>query len=223
MDKRSVSVVCTSFNRVDLLEKTLDSFFQFNTFPIQEFIVRDDSGEWGCNDSLIEKFPSVDFRYNEERIGQIESIDRLYSDIEPVRYIFHMEEDWEFFRGSFIEHSLDVLERRQDIFQVWLRDVRDTNGHPVDSDYFDICGRKYSLLNRNHRGWHGFTFNPTLIRMGAYYQHGPWSSIAKFNGSKPWQSEQKIGKYMYSLGYSSAIHRKYGYVKHIGKGRTIKG
>ena len=56
---KEVSVVVTSCNRPDLLEKTLDSFNDFNTYPIKKFIVIDDSGVVGCNNDLIKKYPFI--------------------------------------------------------------------------------------------------------------------------------------------------------------------
>ena len=77
---KEVTVVCTSCNRPDLLEKTLESFFKYNTYPIEldYFNVIDDSGVVGCNDHLKEKFPSVSFWYNPENIGQVATIDKMY-------------------------------------------------------------------------------------------------------------------------------------------------
>ena len=40
MDK--VTVVITSCGRLDLLDKTLSSFMEFNTYPIEKFIIIDD-------------------------------------------------------------------------------------------------------------------------------------------------------------------------------------
>jgi hypothetical protein len=37
-----VTLVLTSCGRQDLLERTLDSFFVYNTYPIREFIVIED-------------------------------------------------------------------------------------------------------------------------------------------------------------------------------------
>ena len=39
----SVTVVITSCNRVDLLERTIDSFIKYNTYPIDRYILIDDS------------------------------------------------------------------------------------------------------------------------------------------------------------------------------------
>ena len=44
---KEVTVVLTSCNRPDLLEKTLDSFFKYNTYPITTFNIIDDSGVVG--------------------------------------------------------------------------------------------------------------------------------------------------------------------------------
>ena len=36
---KDVSLVVTSCGRFDLLERTLDSFFKYNTYPIKEVII----------------------------------------------------------------------------------------------------------------------------------------------------------------------------------------
>lgn len=220
----SVSVICTSFNRPDLLERTLTSFFKFNTHnDIETFVVLDDSGEVGCNDHLRGLFPSVRFEYNPERIGQIRTLDRLYETIEAP-FVFHLEEDWEFYRSGFIEDGFAVLDCQPAIHCVWLRSENDTNGHPFEDYAYDSDGVKWSRIKTHHaKIWHGFTFNPGLRRVSDYVMHGPFSRLAVFNPEKPWESEVKIGYYFMKKGYQAAIIRGTGYVKHIGDGHGIRG
>jgi len=218
----SVTVVCTSFNRPDLLRVTLKSFFDYNTHPIEQFIVIEDSGKIGCNDHLKAQFPSVTFVYNEKRLGQILSIDRAYSMV-TTPYIFHLEEDWQFYRRGFIEDSLKVLNHDPSAEVVWIRFERDTNGHPFNiAQLINADGVIYSLLKYNHNGWHGFTFNPSLRRLSTWMTHRGYGSISTFNPKIPWQSEQQIGNYYKEQGYTAAIIRGRGYVKHIGHNRGIR-
>ena len=221
---KPITVLCTSFNRPDLLERTLTSFFKFNTHPIENVVVLDDSTEMGCNDHLKSKFPTVQFKYNETRLGQIKSIDRLYEFVEAP-YVFHLEEDWEFYKSGFIEDSFDVLNDNPQIHCVWLRSDKDTNGHPIEDWVYQSEGSsvKWSKMKLNHANiWHGFTFNPCLRRVSEYFTHGPYSRLAEFKPEKPWQSESIIGAYFKNHGYIGAIIRGSGYVKHIGNGRGIR-
>lgn len=220
-EKHTVSVACTSFNRPDLLERTLDSFYKHNEYPLEQFIVLDDSGILGCNDHLHVKFPEVSFQYNEERVGQIETVDRLYQQIDS-RYVFHLEEDWEFYRGGFIEPCIEILSSHPRYQQVWIRSENDTNGHPVGKETGYLGCTTWREVKLDHNGWHGFSFNPGLRRMGDYYQHGPYSSITRFVASKPWKSEQQIGQYMRDRGFISVIISGEGHVRHIGSGRGIR-
>lgn len=120
----TVSLVITSCARMDLLEKTLESFHKSNSYQLSQVIVTEDSpyGEkaqklldqydWGCPVHLIA---------NGERIGQLASIDKAYA-ANTSEYVFHCEDDWEFSRSGFIEDSLGVLKTDANIFCVWLRD-----------------------------------------------------------------------------------------------------
>jgi GT2 family glycosyltransferase len=207
---KEVSVVLTACNRPDLLEKTLDSFFKYNTYPITEFNVIDDSGITICNDHLQEKFPSVTFWYNQTNIGQVASIDRIYSHIKTP-YVFHMEEDWEFYKEGFIEACLEVIDLDEKIICVWTRDQNDIL-HPLLSDvYLTESGNKIQRVSWGFDGhWHGFTFNPSLKKMKDY----------PTNGYTPIGRELELSKYYYSLGYF-AMAFKEGYCKHAGWGRHV--
>jgi GT2 family glycosyltransferase len=41
---KSVTLVITTHNRTDLLEKTLITFFKYNTYPIKKVVIVEDSG-----------------------------------------------------------------------------------------------------------------------------------------------------------------------------------
>jgi hypothetical protein len=115
-DMDDVTVVLTSCNRPELLEKTLISFIKYNTYRnIKETIIIDDSGIYGCNNIVLNKpylnpylkILNIKSIYNKTNIGQIQSIDKAYSYVK-TKYIFHCEEDWEFLQTGFIEKSLKI-------------------------------------------------------------------------------------------------------------------
>lgn len=204
---KEVTIVCTSCNRPDLLEKTLDSFFKYNTYQLSAFHIIDDSAVIGCNDILKEKFPSISFWYNETNIGQVASIDKMYGYV-TTPYIFHMEEDWEFYKEGFIEACLDVIDLDEKIICVWTRAPNDTP-HPSLDPTYDINGKGVRRLTWGFDGhWHGFTFNPSLKKIK------DWNGYAKIG------RELEISKYYYEQGYFAMIFTE-GYCKHIGWDRHV--
>ena len=89
---KEITVVLTACNRADLLEKTLDSFFETNTYPIKRFIIIDDGMNFGCNDFVKTKYElPIELIYNNPKLYQIRSIDYAYSMVE-TEYIFHMDQ-----------------------------------------------------------------------------------------------------------------------------------
>ena len=84
-----VSLVITSCGRFDLLERTLDSFFEYNTYPIKEVIITEDSTEGKKLEKLVSKYKDQNFKLivNETRIGQIKSIDKAYKEVN-TEYVF---------------------------------------------------------------------------------------------------------------------------------------
>lgn len=162
---KEVTVVLTACNRADLLEKTLDSFFEMNTYPLKRFIIIDDGMNVGCNDFVKEKYDfPIELIYNDPKLFQIKSIDRVYSMVD-TEYIFHMEEDWLFLKPSFIEHSMAVLEADPNILQVWLRGIDDqTLKHPWHDGIYEVDDQQMVLVQYSGI-WCGFSLNPGLKRL----------------------------------------------------------
>ena len=181
-EESDVTVVITSCGRMDLLKETLDSFFKFNTYPIKEIIITEDSGDQNIHNIIPEKYKSnFNLIINKNNIGQIRSIDKAYSKVKS-KYIFHCEEDWLFYRKGFIEDSKSVLEADSNIYQVWLRSFY----HDVKRDYpFHSLGEEipthgpvaHKLLSSREK-WQGFSFNPGLRRKSDYLKiTGGYSSF----------------------------------------------
>jgi hypothetical protein len=190
-----VTVCLTSCGRFDLLRQTVDSFERLNTHPIAERLIYEDSGQPIPDGLLPEGWRVV----GNEKIGQYAAIDRLYAEVKTP-YIFHLEDDWDFYRSGFIEASMPFLEDPKCV-TVWLRERNDTNGHPVEGDRL--------ILNHAKR-WHGFTLNPGLRRLKDYH------AVAPFGG----RDEASIGLIYKERGYYAAITPQ-GYVRHTGCKRSV--
>lgn len=226
-----VTVVVTACNRPDLLEQTLDSFFNFNTYQhIAQVIVVEDSGIPGANDRLKGKHAKrVTWLDNETRLGQIAAIDRAYA-LVKTPYIFHCEEDWEFYETGFIEASMAILEANQKVIMVWLRAHSDTMDHPLDENFLGSaktsCGDevKYRMMALDYGCWHGFSFNPGLRRLEDYriFFPGGFSQRLFFDRWSPYEAEAQISEVYKLFGYYAVIlDVPTGFVRHIGWGRHI--
>lgn len=207
-----ISLVVTSCGRFDLLFKTLESFFKFNTSKlVTQIIVIDDSGVAGAYEIIDKFFENIKSIFdvkiiaNENNIGQVRSIDLAYSFVTNP-YIFHLEDDWEFYQVGFVELSLDVIQKFPWVVTVWLRAHNDTMRHPIEP----VAGLPFHLLGLNYENrWHGFTWNPGLRRLSDY------RFIRNFAAFGP--GESIAGQWYMEKGYRAAIlNVPQGFVRHIG-------
>jgi len=224
-----VTLVITSCGRKSLLHKTCESFAHFNTYPLYEVILIEDGGLdhdlYLMAKRLKISSQKVKIIKNHQNLGQIESIDRAYAEVKS-QYIFHCEDDWEFYREGFIENSLNILECDSKLFCVWIRAHSDTNGHPIDSElYKNNAQETYFLMKLNYRGvWNGFTFNPGLRRTRDCLLLWPYKdlAIAHQMKNKTQITESDLSIYYAQLGYRAAVPADpRGYVKHMGEGQHI--
>lgn len=202
--QNDITCVITSCGRLDLLRQTVDSLRKYYDF--KEWIIIEDGGK-DLSDFASE---NVTIITNIPKLGQIRSIDKGYRLVKTT-YIFHCEDDWEFYRGGFIEESLSILENYPSILQVHLRDQKDMNGHPIVN-----LKNTFDLVDTNYK-WRGFSFNPGLRRLADYT---PYSKIVgnPSKTSSP-KDEQKIGEYYFEKGYITAILKQPA-VRHIGQNQS---
>lgn len=212
-----VTVVLTSCGRPDLLRRTLDSFFEFNDYPLQRFILMEDSESPAVPAMIRAQYADrVELVVNRPRLGQIRSIDRAYQMV-STRYVFHCEDDWLFYRRGFIRESVEVLLENPHVHQVHLRDLWDNNGHPPERTRLRTAsGVSFRLMARNFRApndfiWHGFSFNPGLRRLAEYLALGPYEQLGH---------EEHIDGVYDRRGLRAAILED-GAVEHIGGGRHV--
>lgn len=206
-----VTVVVTSCGRWNTLFVTLSSFHEVNTHPVREVLVAEDSGLPWMADRIRETFPWVTLLYDGERKGQRARVEELWGRVETP-YVFHAEDDWAFTKGFFIEQSKRVLDGDRKVLNVWLRDLDDTNRHPVEFPLHESGGVQHWRLAVGYEGkWGGFTWNPTLYRREDVLPL--LESIPVEAG--PLSFESAISLEMIGRGFRSAIIPG-GYVVHLG-------
>ena len=231
----TVTFALTSCGRVDLLEKTLLSFLKYNTYPIDRYVMVDDSADTKVFESieaLNKKLGNIfQLYFNYEKIGQVRSVDKVYTTI-TTDYIFHCEDDWEFYKPDFIQRSIEVLNEDSKILLPILRPKSDRLNTTMSKDVLQTKnGIKYRKIipvsylvdhkiNRWVRNYGGFTLNPGLRRTNDYKLLLSYTSLSDENGC-----EEPIDKFYRELGYyvvSLSENDDDGYVRHIGWGKTTE-
>lgn len=220
--KDQVTIVLTSCNRPQLLDKTLETFVKYNTYPIYQTIIIDDSGALYCNTEICKKYKQLNITeiYNVKNIGQIASIDKAYAMVK-TDWIFHCEEDWEFLEYGFIEKSMKILksDNTDKIFTVWLRPHNDTSGHPIIKD---TLGRGYYEMSRDYLTvndclWRGITLNPGLRKTLMCMKFHPYMKHCKILLDYTKINEYSLNDLYGNDGYYAVIlDKESGHVKHIG-------
>ena len=212
------TVALTSCGRFDLLERTLRSLLPRLDGPIERILIAEDSGDRSVLD-VVRRFDrqpaKIEAILNSPPLGQVKSIDRLYSRIE-TDWIFHCEDDWEFFAGGFIGDSFLILKEFDHFSMMSLADRAKFEGR----DYFlpgplTHSGVRYFAVDPAESIWTGLSFNPGLRRMHDYRIVGPY---ADFDVAA---RERHVSMAYRELGYSFAYLAEPA-VRHIGAGRHIR-
>lgn len=210
-----MSVVLTSCGRFDLLERTLASFLQYNTYPLSQFIVVEDSGSPEVR-NIIEAFPiAFEVIVNAPSRGQIASIDIAYSQVtKPL--IFHCEDDWLFLRQGFIEDSLAVLDSFPQVSVVNLACpgiVEEMDEVLKTCAVLEQCGVRFKIIPPHaHPLWFGYSFNPGLRRTADYRRLGTFTSIGH---------ESDLSVYFKKRNMSVAVLENPA-CRHIGRERHVR-
>lgn len=211
------TVAITSCGRFDLLERTLRSLLPRLEGSVHEIIVIEDSGSSAVSD-VIRQFhgPYGDIKViiNKPPLGQTKSIDKLYSHI-ATEWIFHCEDDWEFYSANFISQSFKLLMEFPNLSMVSPRDPSTFRPNYFLPETISLSGVRFRVTNDADAGpFSGFLLSPGLRRMSDYKVIGPYSSL----GAVP--MEPRIGEVYRALGFRVGILSDHA-VRHIGDGRHI--
>jgi len=178
-----VTVIFFSCRRLALLDRVIRAFVGLNTYPnVGTHIIVNDSGDPKIHDELRRKYEDFTLVLNKENIGLIKSVDIGYSYI-TTDYFFHLEDDWLITKEGFIERSLDIMNERADIEEVWLRDY---NEHPLEPIILHANNTPYKIVTENYQkgmngyndfAWHGFTTALGLKRISDYNKVKSYADI----------------------------------------------
>ena len=181
---------------------------KYNTYPIDSWIISEDSGDPSVNSALMQKYP--EFTWIHGKRGQIRSIDEAYARV-TTPYVLHWEEDWETYAGGFIEESIKILENAT-VSAVMLRAHGDGSYTPGDP-FLECRG-----------GWGYYSFNPGLRRMSDYRAWFPngFAGAATFDPGCAHSAERTINDVVKLKGFKMALtSRPEGFVRHIGWDRHV--
>ncbi|TXI01207.1 MAG: glycosyltransferase family 2 protein [Pseudorhodobacter sp.] len=196
-------------NRPDLLRQTLGSLQTLRNLPT---IAINDFNDTATNDVLQEMCPNAVIVGPRHHLGHHPAVDQMYSHVKTP-YIFHNEDDWEFFRTDFLRDAIALLEAVPLITSVCLRDTDDLV-HSYDqcskivTD--ELNGIRFQRLDNLHDQWHGFTFNPHVTKLSTWKGLGGYSQFAK---------ERHVSRHLRSKGQFVAFLRP-GACRHSGEGRS---
>jgi hypothetical protein len=214
--EKEVTLFITSCGRPNLLKTTLLSFVKYNTYPIKQVILCEDSGIQGSVDFAKDILPyPIEFCYNKERIGQMKTIEK-YIKLVETPYVFHLEDDFEFFDYGFIEHSFTILKSDNNISQVLLEDKKHEYskvdiGNP-------LCYKLYAKEEGGNDFISAYSWTPSLKRLEIALLRIPY---------KPWDDEYTVLLEVNKRGYYSVVTKnikdgKKGFCTHIGKDHHVR-
>ena len=196
--QEKMSFVITSCGRLDLLDKTLESFFKFNSYKFQDLFLIEDPVDENIYKKVKKKWGGkLDITFNQTKKGQIKSIEEIYKKI-TTPYVFHCEDDWMYTRGNFIEESLEILKTDPKIIQVWLESESAEKfgifefGPVITYNKLDF--KKVSP--KDGWEWGFFSFRPGVKRMSDYHL---------INGYEGFFNEIDIGLKYKEKGYYTVV------------------
>lgn len=171
---KKITVCLASCNRFDLLQQTLDTFFSLNSFPIERFLITEDSTNQEMKGKILNRYGSkIELIFNDINLGAFKTFDNMYSMVD-TQYIFHCEDDWRFESNpNFMKHSMDILEEQPNAHQVWIRKDIEQSWIETKSQ-FTSTNVEYKMVKNPHLGsWCGFSGNPSLKRKSDYLKMFP--------------------------------------------------
>lgn len=175
----AIDLCLTIGRRPSLLRQTLGSLLHRKNF--QKIIAINDFRDQETNDVFKELCPTGILINLDDQIGHHRAVDLMYSKVNSP-YILHCEDDWLFTSDLMLDESIKLLQANKNIGSVCLRKIEDF--HLNEEQKFKTINQQFGDVNfcrldRTHKQWHGFTFNPHVTSLSQWKEFGPYSAFKK--------------------------------------------
>jgi glycosyltransferase involved in cell wall biosynthesis len=194
-----------SCDRLHLLSTAVSTFLSTSKEKVK-LVICDDSGNPAVYKQLLKDYgKEFDILCFPENRGQWEAFDFMTSYC-FTKYIFYVEDDWEFYKDGYLQLSKEILESNREIGTVDLSDRRypDLGDQGQATDKF--IWKNNWRISDNHWYWCGWCGSPNLKRREDLIWLGRTACLAP---------EWVIDRKFYSMGLKS-VYLLDGYVKHLG-------
>ena len=169
-----VTVCVTSCARLDLLAEVMESFRAFH--PGGKILISEDSADPKAIAALQADYPYAQILSGPEQVGQMRSIDRMFSLVETP-YLFHMEDDRPFKGAIDWDAARELLDTRPDVANVCVGDFAEIKPkYRVRSDPAMCRGVEFRIMRVDaHPEFFGWSNGPGLMRTSLYHAYAPFS------------------------------------------------
>ncbi len=175
----SITLCLTIGRRPELLMQTLKSLLCRAEF--KQIIAINDFRDEETNEVFRNLCPSGTLINLPEQLGHHRAVDAMYAKVQNL-YILHCEDDWLFDQELKIDDSIQLLNTCPQISTVCLREYADF-GHDAEvvAQTFTqkFNGISYRRLDKTHKQWHGYTFNPHIASIDLWKKTGPFAQYKK--------------------------------------------
>jgi len=206
-----ITLCITMGRRPELLRQTLESLNRWCTF--EKIIAINDFGDEATNIVFREVFPKGELICLHEQLGHHRAVDYMYSKVQTP-YIFHCEDDWEFDAPFDFDSIKNQMLKNPAISQVCFRKISEFSPEEVDCTKIvevDTEEINYLRLDRTHKQWHGYTFNPHLV------SHELWTGLGGFGRFK---KERHVSRTLRAQGRFVAYLNP-GNCSHLGEKQSV--
>lgn len=210
-----MKTLITSNKRHDLLQETLDSFWDNQYFDRIRIKLHEDEFFDEDGSLLLKNICyQVDDVSFTEKIGQHKSIEKFIDEAPDNKYYLHLENDWHFTNTyNWIQASIDIMEADPKVIKVLAR----KDSPHLKMDFFGTvnvggfkCVNIHELRPWENNGinWKGFSWNPGVTRLDLLRQFAPFG-----------KHEQDVADAVHTAGYK-VVALEQGVYTHIGEGRS---
>ena len=204
-----ITTFVLSCNRLDVLEKTIETFLATKDY-VTKMVIVDDSAEEGVFEILSEKYGSFsDIICFPKNRSQWWAMDFMVSYCD-TDYIFYLEDDWEFKQTGYLQKSKEILQNHRNIGTVDIS-WRTFEWQGFDSYHKELIDdsfyyKKPWKISDYHLSWYGWIGSPNLKRR---------DDLILLGRVEKWHNEWNIDRKFLSMGFKS-VFLNGEYVTHLG-------